>query len=248
MTHIGNRRKNNEDALMALESCGLFVVADGMGGHAAGEVASRLAVETVADFYHHRPAPEELPRSIGWERERDPEESRVIAGIKLANRVIFETAAANDAFRTMGTTIAMAHFTPGGSAYIGHVGDSRVYRLRAGRLTQLTEDHSLIAMLKREGGYEDHELAKSPFRNVLLRGLGHRPSVAVDVRCEATQVGDLYLLCSDGLTGDLSDSEIAGIIGDAQPDLQRACNDLVDACCRRGGRDNITALLIRCDR
>ena len=241
-TDVGQVRALNEDSILVPQDLALAVVADGMGGHACGEVASRIAVETVEQFYQetgesHPPTwPLRLPQV---EIERD----RMAAAVKLANSRIFETAQSDADKKGMGTTVD-AMFVGQGRCYIGHVGDSRVYRMRQGVFSQITEDHSLLNDYRRMKEMSGEEIANFRHKNVVVRALGLGETVAVDVVVEEAIVGDLYLLCSDGLSDMLSDDEIASHMRDFKR-LDSVASRLVDAANEAGGKDNISALLVQ---
>ena len=223
-TDPGRKRRRNEDAYV-LEPP-LFVVADGMGGAQAGEVASRLAA---AAFREYHEADELEP------------EARVQAIVQEANRRIFERARADAEASGMGTTITAALVEPG-AVTIGHVGDSRAYRLREGKLEQLTQDHSLVADLIRSGRLTPEEAETHPQRSVITRALGTDAEVDVDTLTVEASPGDVFLLCSDGLTTMVPDEEILEIVGRAK-DLESAAKALVKAANRSGGEDNVTVVL-----
>jgi PPM family protein phosphatase len=220
----GRKRRRNEDAYVIAPP--LFAVADGMGGAQAGEVAARLAT---AAFHEYHEADELQP------------EQRVGAIIQEANRRIYERARADTEVSGMGTTITAA-LVEGERVVIGHVGDSRAYRLRGGRLEQLTDDHSLVADLVRGGRISPEEAETHPQRSVITRALGTDAQVDVDSLAVDAEPGDVFLLCSDGLTTMLADEEILDIVGRGKS-LEHAGKDLVKAANRRGGEDNITVVL-----
>jgi PPM family protein phosphatase len=223
-TDAGRKRRRNEDAYVVAPP--LFAVADGMGGAQAGEVAARLAT---AAFHEYHDA-DELEA-----------EQRVAAIIQEANRRIFERARADTEVSGMGTTVTAA-LVEGSRIVIGHVGDSRAYRLRGGRLEQLTDDHSLVADLVRGGRISPEEAEIHPQRSVITRALGTDREVDVDSIAVDAEPDDVYLLCSDGLTTMVTDEEILDIVGGAKS-LEHAGKDLVKAANRRGGEDNITVVL-----
>jgi PPM family protein phosphatase len=222
----GRTRRRNEDAF-AVEPP-LFVVADGMGGARAGEVASRLAVAAFREF-HDADALE-------------PEE-RLAAIVQEANRRIYERATADVNASGMGTTITAA-LVEGDQVAVGHVGDSRAYLLRQGTFAQLTDDHSLVADLMRSGQLTPEEAEAHPQRSVITRALGTDPDVDVDTFSLELEPDDVFLLCSDGLTTMLSDEDIADVVA-GRPTLAEVAKALVSAANRRGGEDNITVVLAR---
>jgi PPM family protein phosphatase len=225
-TDAGRKRRRNEDSFVREPP--LFAVADGMGGAQAGEVASRLAAAAFREFHEAD--------------ELDPEE-RVARIIQEANRRIYERARSDAQASGMGTTITAA-LVSGDSVAIGHVGDSRAYRLRADKLEQLTEDHSLVADLVRSGRLTPEEADGHPQRSVITRALGTDLQVDVDTFTVEAQAGDLFLLCSDGLTTMVDDEEIAQMVANADS-LEHATKALVKAANRAGGEDNVTVVLFR---
>ena len=242
-THVGMKRQHNEDNLCVMQEQNLYMVADGMGGHASGEVASAMAVETVKDFFLDTSKDADMTWPYKMEKGRAYEENRLAAGIKLANLRIFETAAQNAAQRGMGTTLVALAFT-GNTAYIGHVGDSRIYRLRGDDLTQATEDHSLLNDYIKMKDLTEQEIENFPHKNVIVRALGMKETVQVDVAHEEPQEGDIYMLCSDGLNGMITDADIQRIMIDCRTDLERMCNELIQAANDGGGNDNVTVVVV----
>ena len=234
LTDIGRERNHNEDRFILLPEFNVYVVADGMGGHQSGEVASRMAASSIASFFRtaNGSAPEDVP-------------DRLKAAVSDANAKIFARADDSRAHRGMGTTVVAAAFhADGNRMHVVHAGDSRAYHLRAGEFRQLTRDHSLLsdALLERPELTES-DLAYLP-RNVITRALGIAPTVDIDqTTCEA-EPGDLFLLCSDGLHGLVDDDQIKQIMRDTDV-LTEACTRLIDAANKNGGKDNITAVLVR---
>jgi PPM family protein phosphatase len=225
-TDPGRKRRRNEDSYVIEPP--LFAVADGMGGAQAGEVASRLAAAAFREFHDAD--------------DLDPEE-RLVAIVQEANRRIYERATGDAEVSGMGTTITAALVGDSGLA-IGHVGDSRAYRLRGGRFEQLTNDHSLVADLVRSGRLTPEEADVHPQRSVITRALGTDPQVDVDTFTVPFESGDLFLLCSDGLTTMVDDSEIRDLVTSAN-DLEQAGKGLVKAANKAGGEDNVTVVLFR---
>lgn len=242
-TDVGRKRKHNEDSFAIYSEHGLYLVADGMGGHASGEVASQLAVETMREFFQMTEEDPERTWPYKMDHSRGYEENRLITAIKLSNLRIFETAQNNQNQRGMGTTV-VAIFAVEDGIHIAHVGDSRVYRIRDHQMEQLTEDHSLLNDYKKMKRLTDAEIANFPHKNVIVRALGMKDSVKVDTRFESPREGDTILLCSDGLAGPVSDEEILEVI-DGTSDLSTATQELVRAANERGGPDNVTCVLAR---
>jgi PPM family protein phosphatase len=224
MTDAGRRRRHNEDAFVCEPP--IFAVADGMGGAQAGELASRLAAAAVG-----RAEP-------GGRTGRE----RVVALIEEANRSVYERAAGDQSVSGMGTTMTVA-LVEDDHVWIGHVGDSRAYLFRAGALEQVTDDHSLVAELVRSGRLTPDEAGNHPHRSVITRALGTDADVAVDVMAVPTQPGDLFVLCSDGLTTMVDDATILELLELQRGDLDAAARSLVDRANEAGGEDNITVVL-----
>jgi PPM family protein phosphatase len=242
-THIGMKRNHNEDNLLVLDDQHLYCVADGMGGHSSGEIASQIAVDELAEFYRMTARDEDCTWPFKMDRARNYDENRLQTGIKLANVRIFERANADVKYRGMGTTIVTLHFR-NGSAWIAHVGDSRVYSLRDGVLRQLTEDHSLLNDYLKAKKLTPEEIANFPHKNVIVRALGMKDTVQVDVARVEPRDGDVFLLCSDGLSGMVSDAEMQATL-QRVTDLQQACERLIEQANAAGGTDNITCVLAR---
>jgi PPM family protein phosphatase len=225
-TDTGRQRDANEDSLFTRGP--VFVVADGMGGAQAGEVASKAAAEAFAA---------ELPAQ--------PPERLLEQTIEAANRSIHEHARSDPGLAGMGTTITAAIVDPEAEEVaIGHVGDSRAYRLRGGKLERLTRDHSLVEELRRKGQLTEAQAEDHPQRSIITRALGPEPEVKVDLQTVPAQAGDVFLICSDGLTTMLDDDQIARLLSRAST-MQTAVRALVDEANRAGGRDNITVVLFR---
>lgn len=242
-TNIGRKRNHNEDNFSIVPEYGLFIVADGMGGHASGEVASQMALDAMREFFSATQDDPERTWPYKMDRSKGYEENRLITGIKLANLRIYETGQRELKKRNMGTTL-VSLFSANDGIYVAHVGDSRAYRFRQGKLEQLTEDHSLLNDYIKMKRLTEEEIANFPHKNVIVRALGMRDTVKVDTRFETPQLDDTYLLCSDGLSGPVSDPEIAEILG-AHKDLQTAASKLIERANEHGGPDNVTCVLVR---
>jgi PPM family protein phosphatase len=244
LTDVGLQREHNEDSFVVLSDFDLFIVADGMGGHRAGDVASRLATETIAEFFRST-AGEDATWPFHFDTSLSEEENRLLTGIRIANRQIFERSAKSREFRGMGTTVVGALFAPrAGRMYIGHVGDSRCYRIRAGELRLMTRDHSLVNdYLLAMPDLTEEQKSELP-KNVITRALGMQDQVMVDLQADDPKPGDIYLLCSDGLSGMLTDDDLREILGGGGEDAE-TCRKLIDRANHRGGEDNITAILVR---
>jgi protein phosphatase len=242
-TDVGLKRTHNEDNYFLLDEDSLFIVADGMGGHSSGEVASKMATEAIAEFFQ-RTRDAEATWPYKMDRNLSYVENRLVCGIKLANHRIFSAATAELKFKGMGTTIVTLYFHDS-KVIIGHVGDSRSYRVRSGEIRQITRDHSLLEDYKEaKPDMTEEEQRNFPHKNVITRALGMRDTVQVDVKGEELQDGDTFLLCSDGLSGMVPDPMMLEIVKNA-PNLQAATEELIDAANRHGGIDNITAVLAR---
>ena len=242
-SHVGMKRNHNEDALLVLADEQLYCVADGMGGHASGEIASRIAIEELEDFYRRTSKDADLTWPYKMDRTRNYEENRLATGIKLANTRIYETAGTDASYRGMGTTIVSLHFADG-DVYVGHVGDSRAYCLRAGALRQMTEDHSLLNDYLKAKKLTAEEIDAFPHKNVIVRALGMKDTVQVDVDRFNVSDGDVYLLCSDGLSGMVNDEALVNAV-QASTDLEATCTQLIELANAAGGNDNITCILLR---
>ena len=242
-TNVGLKRTHNEDNFAIFEEENLYVVADGMGGHASGEVASQMAVESLRDFFRATSEDPETTWPYKMDKSRKYEENRLVIGVKLANLRIYETAQRDPRYRGMGTTIVSLLFIEGG-AYLVHVGDSRIYRVRNGQIEQLTEDHSLLNDYIKMKKLTKEEIENFPHKNVIVRALGMKDVVKVDLLQEKPKKNDIYLLCSDGLSGMCSDDELSEIVGE-NGDLSKACHSLIDRANQHGGTDNITVVLCR---
>jgi len=243
---VGRKRTHNEDAYLLLPEENLFCVADGMGGHASGEVAARIAVEEMAEFFRMTGRDEEATWPYKMDPARGYDENRLLTGVKLSNLRIFERAASDQRLRGMGTTIVAVSFPRAGdAALVAHVGDSRVYLFRGGALRQLTEDHSLLNDYKKSRALTPEEIEAFPHKNVIVRALGMKDAVEVDLLRHELEDGDVFLLCSDGLSGMVSDERIAEIIRGHPRDLKGAGLALVDAANDAGGQDNVTCVLVQ---
>ncbi|MGD0673787.1 MAG: Stp1/IreP family PP2C-type Ser/Thr phosphatase [Polyangiaceae bacterium] len=244
LSDVGLQREHNEDSFVVLKEFDLFVVADGMGGHRAGDVASRIATETISEFFRTT-ANEDITWPFHFDTNLSEEENRLLTGIRVANRQIFERSTRSRECHGMGTTVVGAMFSSKKRRmYIGHVGDSRCYRVRDGEIQLLTRDHSLINdYLLAMPDLTDEQKNELP-KNVITRALGMQDQVVVDLQHDDPQPSDIYVLCSDGLSGMVSDDEIRLIIG-ATNDIREACRRLIHRANERGGEDNITAVLIK---
>ena len=238
---IGRVRKTNQDAFLCDGELGLYIVADGMGGHAAGEIAAHEAVQAIHDMitrgrdviqdFLRAPATRESTRTI----------CRLIeSSVQSATYLVFGMAEQKPAFQGMGTTVS-ALLLSGAYGITAQVGDTRIYCIRGDDVIQLTEDHTLVNWQIREGMLTPDEAARSPHRNVITRAVGNHDYVQVDTQMISVRIGDRFLICSDGLHGYVKRGEIAAILAG---DLSAACDTLLSLANQRGGRDNITAVTI----
>jgi serine/threonine protein phosphatase PrpC len=262
LTHRGRVRQGNEDTCAAAPDAGVYVVCDGMGGAAAGEIASSLAADT---FLAH------LSSSPKGKRSLETPEARLNAAIQAANHAVYEQSRQSAKLSGMGTTlVALLHapivngsngkrrtpndhtnsrLTDPPTLWLGHVGDSRCYRRRRGKLEQLTQDHSLVEEQLRAGQITAAQAAQSPMRNLITRAIGSQATVEPDIQSHRPQPNDIYLLASDGLTHEIDDEEISKILAvipkpPTTASLTAACEALITAANRNGGHDNITVLLV----
>ena len=243
LTDVGLVRTNNEDSYRILEPLNLFVLSDGMGGEAHGEIASALAVETIVKHCMDSADNPEVTLH-GESKQKWSEKTRQLeSAVHLANEKIFQSAKENPEQRGMGATVTAA-WVDGTRLSIAHVGDSRAYILRSGNLQQLTKDHSLVAEQVRRGILTPVEAERSEMQSVLLRALGAQPEIEVDADEHVLFPRDILLLCSDGLTRMVTDPEIAGTL-QAETDPEKAARRLVDLAKESGGQDNITVIVSR---
>ena len=236
-TDIGRRRQLNEDTILATD--GLFLVCDGMGGHKAGEVASALAADVIANFVKRSTNDPELTWPFGFDTRLSYEGNCLATAIKLANRFVCRKAASSEEYSGMGTTVAALLVSAGRSEMTyGHVGDSRIYLIRGHAMSQLTRDDTWVNLMPTED-------LSSDWRNILTKALGARDDVDFEVSVRELRPGDMALLCSDGLTNMVSDAAILEIVTNNYGHLREACQALVASANAQGGRDNISVMLVR---
>jgi protein phosphatase len=246
MSHPGLKREANEDAVCARQDLGLYVVADGMGGHAAGEVASKLAAQVIETFINDT---READVNTTWPFPYDPaislDGNRLTAAFRLANRRISAAMQNDETLRGMATTAA-AMLSKNGRAVVAHVGDSRVYLWREGALKQVTQDHSWVNEQVRAGVLSETDARTHPWRHVVTRALSGGDDPDIEVTEIDVRAGDRMLLCSDGLSGVVPPDRVAEIIGQKAP-LEATCQALIDAANQAGGPDNITVAMLQVD-
>jgi PPM family protein phosphatase len=242
LTHVGRQRQHNEDSFRVADDARLFVVADGMGGHAAGEIASRIAVDSISEFIVQTKEDDGT-----WPHAYDEQFSRttnrLMAAVRLANTRVLEAMRKDARLRGMGTTV-VACMADDSKMSIAHVGDSRAYLVRENKISRITNDHSWVFEQVQAGMLTEAEAEKHPLRNVITRALGGALQVSPDASEIDMRSGDVYLLCSDGLTGMVSEEDILRLVTESA-DLEAACGRLIDAANERGGLDNITAVLVK---
>lgn len=231
-TDVGKKRKLNEDSFCAAEDIGLFLVADGMGGHSAGEVASQTAVEVVKMSLSD------------WLKKGPPNSEIFTRAIQLANKAVFEMAEKGAGMKGMGTTVA-GILVCNNSFVAANVGDSRIYRTRDNAILQLSKDHSMVGMQLSMGLITAEEAKKSAYKNVITRAVGTAQTVEVDTRDEEAMKGDVILICSDGLSSLAEDKDMLDIVSRCSDNLDNACEELIDLANFNGGDDNITVVLVK---
>lgn len=240
-TDKGLSRPTNEDRYIIAESPYLFAVADGMGGHAAGEIASQIAIDAILYQIKKAAAPPE--RFIGDYNPHLPEQAnRLLSAIRLANQLIYQAGRDNAVWRGMGTTIAVAWPITKNRLVIGHVGDSRIYLIRENVIKQLTTDHSIIEEQIRQGLLTKKEAARSQVKNIITRSLGNEEQVVVDVNVMDIKTGDILLLCTDGLTSMVEDETILSLVN-TEDKLANRCGRLIETAIQKGGKDNVAVIL-----
>ena len=244
LTDVGRKRKGNEDALFLNEHHKLYVVADGMGGHAAGEVASRVAVDAIAEFVELTGGNQEITWPFGLDDSISYEGNRLKTAVRHANSRVLEATRESAEYEGMATTVA-AVLVDGDVANLAHVGDSRIYVWSEGEIQLLTRDHSWVNEQIENGAISPEQARSHPLRNVVTRALGGRPDLVVDIQSRRMETGDMLLLCSDGLTTMVPDEEIARVLGESKGDVSDAVKMLVGLANERGGEDNITVVLLK---
>jgi protein phosphatase len=237
LSDVGRVRRENQDSSGHFPAQNLFVVADGMGGHKGGKQASEMAVAVVEERFRGAPSgPVDFELSLGV----------LVEAVCEANRRIIERAASESELHRMGTTLVALLLDAVNSGAVVHVGDSRAYRLRDGQLELLTSDHTIVNDLLRNNEISEVEASNHPYRHVLTRALGASAEVAPDVRRIEVRPDDLYVICSDGVSGMLTPDQILEVLVAHRDDPEAACRELIDAANRAGGKDNATAVAIHC--
>lgn len=242
-SNTGMVRSNNEDKIGEDQEIGLVVLADGMGGYKGGEVASRLAVNTILDELRAeipRLTPGEIDEQTGYTKESLAARRSVVK----ANETIFSVSSTEPQYRGMGTTLVMGIFYDN-QITVAHVGDSRMYRFRDGNLQQITVDHTLLQELVDRGFYTQEEANSSLNKNLVTRALGIEGSIAVDIKEDLAMPGDIYILCSDGLTDMVDDQEIHATVKAFKDNLDQLADRLIEIANENGGRDNVSVLLAK---
>jgi len=243
-TDVGQKRQGNEDRFCLDPSLGLYVVADGMGGHAAGEVASRLAVETIQEWMEKYLSGADVAIVGPAVAAGSAEANFLLSSIRLANRIIFDSAKDRREYAGMGTTV-VAVLAQDDRFVLAHVGDSRIYRIRGDRIDQVSRDHSFVQEQVDNGVMSAAEAHQSQYRHMITRALGLKERVDVDLTEQPARPGDVLLLCSDGLSDLLDDEDMLAAVRDHADDLDRACQAMVDRANAKGGDDNITVLVVQ---
>ncbi len=243
-TDVGRRRKINEDSFLVSPEMSLYAVCDGMGGHNAGEVASRMATETISAFIERSAVEKEITWPWGLDASLSFDANRVKTAIRLANARVFQAADNREELTGMGTTVVTALIS-GDVMTVGSAGDSRCYLVRGGELKQLTRDDSWVSAALGEGILNSDDVEHHPLRNVITKAVGARDAIDLDVLVHDLQPGDLVMLCSDGLHGMVSDQEIGRILQSSLDSLEEVSARLIEAANEAGGRDNVTVVLLR---
>jgi protein phosphatase len=243
-TDVGRRRKLNEDNFIVDGETDLYAVCDGMGGHNAGEVASKMAIETLSAFIQKSHREKEITWPYGLDVSLSFDGNRLKTAIKLANKRVYKAADNREEYTGMGTTVVAA-VVSGNVMTVGSAGDSRCYLLRDGSLSQITKDDSWVSAAWAEGILNAEEIERHPLKNVITKAVGAKETIEIDVTEQALQAGDLVLLCSDGLHAMISDEDILRHLTPPPVSLQEATQKLIDAANEAGGKDNVSVVLLR---
>lgn len=243
-TDVGRKRKLNEDAFLVHPETNLYAVCDGMGGHNAGEVASKMAIETLQSFIDKSHKEKEITWPYGLDVNLSFEGNRLKTAIKLANKRVFKAADNREEYTGMGTTV-IAGLVSDKVMTVGWAGDSRCYLFRDGVLTQLSRDDSWVSAAWAEGILSAEEIEKHPLRNVITKAIGAKETLEIDVIEHEFQAGDVVMLCSDGLHSMIDDKKILGAVTPFPGKLEEATQKLIDAANEAGGKDNVSVVLLR---
>ncbi|QQR79654.1 MAG: Stp1/IreP family PP2C-type Ser/Thr phosphatase [Deltaproteobacteria bacterium] len=241
LTDVGRKREKNEDSLFVSGELGLFMVADGMGGHLGGEFASRIAVKTISETIEQLLKDPEATLSLNLGFDRSDYGEMLKYAIRVASYRIFEEASKNPNLRGMGTT-TVALLIQNGKGYIAHVGDSRTYLVHEKSIKQLTNDHSLVAEQLRAGFITQDEVKNHKFRNIITRSVGFQSEVEIDLLVRDIESGDRFVLCSDGLTNMVENQDIEKLTSKSDP--KTACQELISLANKNGGDDNISVVIV----
>ena len=244
ITDVGKKRKGNEDALFLDDALGLYVVADGMGGHLAGEIASQLVVETISQHILQFKNNGNAVKNVIGDRTLSPEANQLLSGIHLSNKVVHEASLDNDACRGMGSTVSAVYFTDG-TFIVANVGDSPIYLIRDGKIKLISVLHTVLAEQRALDPANAEKLGME-FRHVLTRAMGTESSVKADIYEIQCFKDDVLVISSDGLSDKASPDEILELVN--QNDLDAACKELVKLANDRGGDDNVTTILLKIKR
>jgi len=244
ISNVGMKRTQNEDSYLINDEMNLYMVADGMGGHLGGEFASKLAVATVEEMVRHCRFDPDATQIHGVNSEDADPGALLTHSIQEAGRRIYDQAMFDENLRGMGTTAVAALFS-NPVLYIANVGDSRAYRIRDGKISQITEDHSLVSEQVKAGMISQKDARGHRLKNIITRSVGYQEEVDIDILKQELKGGDRFLLCSDGLSNLVEDKEIEEIVD--KFDLQEACEKLINSANSRGGDDNITVVILQVD-
>ena len=249
-TDVGMKRDNNEDNLLVFPEQYLYCVFDGMGGHAAGEVASGIAAREIKEFFDLTGKDPDATWPYKDDRAKTYDENRLVISIKLANARIMEASESDTSKKNMGTTCVTLHFTERNGqvkGLVAHTGDSRVYLFRENKLKRITVDHSLVEEYLRMGKITEEEAKNFPQKNIILRALGQQRQVDVEINPHEPRPGDIFMLCSDGLSGMVEDKFMESILQKQSGNLEACAKKLLDTANANGGVDNSTVVLARYD-
>jgi len=243
-TDVGRRRKLNEDNYLVDSETNLYAVCDGMGGHNAGEVASKMSIETLESFTQKSHREKEITWPYGLDVNLSFDGNRLKTALQLANKRVFKAADNREDYTGMGTT-AVAALITGNAMTLGSAGDSRCYMLREAKLTQLTRDDSWVTSAWAEGILSSDEIERHPLRNVITKAIGAKEAIEIEVSEHKLQAGDIVFLCSDGLHAMINDEQILKVITPFPGALQEAVQKLIDAANEAGGKDNVSVVMLR---